>query len=184
MPAAASASTTWFGSSLDHTPANGGSSCADFGVGPLDTCTHVGSDYPGFSGLAQSPVSGTITAIRLRPAGPMTFTFEVVNVRHLSSTDNSGQAEAVQRSRQLSVTGPTEDEMNDGDYPMDRISVHLKVSKGQYLAINTAGNTTDYCSDGAPGQLLFDPILSPGHGYQSSAGVDDCLMLVQAVVQH
>jgi hypothetical protein len=34
VPAAASASTTWFGSSLDHTPANAGSSCSDEGVGP------------------------------------------------------------------------------------------------------------------------------------------------------
>src|ERR1035437_8618342 len=45
VPAAASASTTWFGSSLDHTPANAGSTCSEDGVGsPGDLCTHVGSD--------------------------------------------------------------------------------------------------------------------------------------------
>ncbi len=57
-PAAASASTTWFGSSLDHTPANAGSTCSQDGVGnPGDVCTHVGSDYPGFSGHAQAKTS-------------------------------------------------------------------------------------------------------------------------------
>jgi hypothetical protein len=32
--------------------------------------------------------------------------------------------------------------------------------------------------------LLFDPILIPGAGFRTSVGVDDCLMLVQAVVKH
>jgi hypothetical protein len=183
-PAAASASTTWFGSSLDHTPANAGSSCSDDGVGPSDICTHVGSDYPGFSGHAQSPVNGTIVALKIRPAGPMTFTFQVVKVRDLSSSFGSGQAEAVQRSRKITLQGPTQDQMADSDYPVDRVPVHLNVRKGQYLAIDTSSNQAEYCSDGTPGQLLFDPNLSPSEGFQPSAGVDDCLMLVQAVVQH
>jgi hypothetical protein len=79
VPAVASASMSSFGSSLNHTPANAGSTCAQDGVGnPGDICTHVGSDYPGFSGHAQSPVSGTITALKLRPQGPMTFRAKVV----------------------------------------------------------------------------------------------------------
>jgi hypothetical protein len=32
--------------------------------------------------------------------------------------------------------------------------------------------------------LLFSPLLVPGHGFQNSSGVDDCLMLVQAVMHH
>src|SRR5581483_3396797 len=98
-PVAGAASTTWFGSSLDHTPANAGSSCAEDGVGqPGDVCTHVDSDYPGFSGHAASTVNGTIVALKLRPAGPMTFTAEVVNVRNLSADLHSGQAQATAHS--------------------------------------------------------------------------------------
>jgi hypothetical protein len=183
VPAAASASTTWFGSSLDHTPANAGSSCSDDGVGPSTLCTHVGSFYPGFSGRAQSPSNGTIVALKVRPEAPMTLTAKVVNVRRLSAGHESGQARAVVRSRRIQVPGPTQDQIDNGDFPVERFNVRLTVKKGQELAIDTAGNTAEYCADGTPGQLLFDPILSVGNGFTNSAGIDDCLMLIQAVVR-
>jgi hypothetical protein len=182
-PAAANAST--FGSSLNHDPANAGSTCADDGVGsnPLAMCTHVASDYPGFSGHAKARTNGTITQLRLTPEGPMTFTAEVVNVRNVSPDFQSGQAQATQRSRQITVPGPTQDELDNGIYPTQTVNVHMKVRKGQELAINTASNTAEYCADGTPGQLLFQPVLAPNHPFQTSAGVDDCLMLIQAVVR-
>jgi hypothetical protein len=182
-PAAANAST--FGSSLNHDPANAGSTCADNGVGsnPLAQCTHVASDYPGFSGHAKAKTNGTITQLRLTPEGPMTFTAEVVNVRNIAPDFQSGQAQATQRSRQITVPGPTQDELDNGIYPTQTVNVHMKVRKGQELAINTASNTAEYCADGTPGQLLFQPVLAPNHPFQTSAGVDDCLMLIQAVVQ-
>lgn len=184
-PAVASASTSWFGSSLNHTPANAGVTCADFGVGnPGDLCTHVASDFPGTSGRVKSPISGTITALRLEPEGLMTFTAEVVDVRHLSGDLQSGQARATARSRQISLPGPTQDQLDNGIYPVDTVFVHLKVKKGQELALNTTSNTAEYCSNGTPGQLLFDPILTSRAGFSPSGGVDDCLMLVQAVVKH
>jgi hypothetical protein len=185
VPATASASITWFGSSLDHTPANAGSSCSDDGVGhPGDRCTHVGSYYPGFSGHAQSKVSGTIIQLKVRPEGPMTFTAKVVTVRRVSSNHRSGQAQATVRSRPITVPGPTQDQIDNGVYPVEKFNVSLKVKKGQEIAIDTTSNTAEYCSDGTPGQLLFDPVLSIGHPFRTSNGVDDCLMLVQAVVKH
>jgi hypothetical protein len=184
-PGIASASTTWFGSSLNHDPANAGVTCADFGVGNVgDLCTHVASDFPGTSGRVKSPATGTIIALKLAPQGPMTFTAEVVNVRNLSSDLQSGQAQATAHSREITLAGPTQDQMDNGIYPVDTVLVHMKVKKGQEIAINTASNTAEYCSNGTPGQLLFDPILIPGAGFSNSAGVDDCLMLVQAVVKH
>jgi hypothetical protein len=184
-PAGALASKTWFGSSLDHTPANAGSSCSDDGVGmPGDICTHVGSDYPGFSGRVKSRATGTIVALKVRPQGPMTFVAKVVNVRRLSSNLHSGQAQATAKSRKITVAGPTQSQMDNSDYPVDTFTVKMKVKKGQEIAIDTDSNTAEYCSDGTPGQLLFDPVLSIGHGFVSSQGVDGCLMLVQAVVKH
>ncbi len=184
VPAGAAAATATFGSSLDHAPANAGSTCAQDGVSGSALCTHVGSFYPGFSGRAQSPVSGTVVHLRLRPAGPITFRAEIVNVRHVSSNHQSGQAQAAVQSRQISIPGPTQDEIDNGDFPVVTVNVDLKVRKGQELAINTTSNTAEYCSDGTPGQLLFDPVLSLGHGFSSSQGIDGCLLLVQAVVRH
>jgi hypothetical protein len=181
-PAIASAST--FGSSLNHTPANAGSSCTDNGVGtnPLMQCTHVASDYPGFSGHAKAKNNGTITQLKLIPQAPMTFTALVVNTRNISPDFRTGQAQATQRSRQITIPGPTQDQADNSDYPTITVNVHMKVRKGQELAINTTSNTAEYCADGTPGQLLFQPILAPNQPFQSSAGVDDCLMLIQAVV--
>jgi hypothetical protein len=183
-PAGASAATSWFGSSLDHTPANAGSTCSQDGVGnPGDLCTHVGSFYPGFSGHAQAKVTGTIVQLKIRPQGPMTFRAKVVTVRHLASNEQSGQAKATAQSRLITVPGPTQDQMSNSVYPVEKFKVSLKVNKGQEIAIDTTSNTAEYCSDGTPGQLLFDPILSVGHPFANSAGVDGCLMLVQAVIK-
>jgi hypothetical protein len=182
VPAAASASTTTFGSSLNHSPANAGNTCAQDGVvnGPA-LCTHVGSFYPGTSGRARSPVSGTITKIRLLAEGPTTLVVKVVQVRNVSSDHMHGQAKAIAKSRTLHVQGTMD---ANGNALVESFNVQLKVQKGDELAVDTTSNTAEYCADGTPGQLLFDPILSIGHGFRSAAGVDGCLMLVQAVVKH
>jgi len=78
----------------------------------------------------------------------MTFVAKVVKVRRLSANHHSGQAEAIVSSRQITVPGPTQDQMDNGDYPIVKASVHLKVQKGQELAIDTTSNTAEYCSDG------------------------------------
>jgi hypothetical protein len=180
---ATAVANTWFGSRLNHVPGNAGSTCSQDGVGqPGDVCTHVGSDYPGTSGRARSPVTGTIIALKVDPEGPMTFRAEVVNVRGLSSQLTSGQAQATARSRQISLPGPTPAEQANQDFPINTVFVHLKVKKGQEIAINTTSNTAEICSDSTPGQLLFDPALSLGGVFEQSAGVDACLMLIQAVV--
>ena len=73
---------------------------------------------------------------------------------------------------------------SNGNSLVESFNVHLKVQKGDELAVDTTSNTAEYCADGTPGQLLFDPILAIGHGFRSAGGVDGCLMLVQAVVKH
>jgi hypothetical protein len=173
FPAAAWAHQTYFGSSLDHSPANAGSTCAQDGVSGASKCTHVGSFYPGFSGRAMATVNGTITSIRLRAEAPTTLRILIVAVRHISSDHKSGQAKTV-------LVGPTLHPVGTGD--IETFPVHLKVLKGEELAVNTTSNTAEYCSDSTPGQLLFDPVLSTH--FSSSAGVDGCLMLVQAVVKY
>jgi hypothetical protein len=129
-------------------------------------------------------VTGTVIALRVEPQGPLTFTAEIVTVRKLSSSLESGQAKATAKSRKITLAGPTPQQQADQNFPIDRVHVHLKVKKGQELAINTTSNTAEICSDSTPGQLLFDPTLKQGAGFHDSAGVDACEMLIQAVVSH
>ena len=185
IPAGASAATTWFGSSLNHDPANAGSSCDQNNLDNPPFCTHVGSFYPGFSGRVKANANGTIVKIRVRAQGPMTMKFKLVNVRNLSSDHKRGQAKVVAVGPTLHVAGPSQTDLNNGTYRTESFPVHIKVRKGNELAINTNNNQAEYCSDGTPGQLtFFNPILSLGDGFRSSQGTDDCLLLVQAVINH
>jgi hypothetical protein len=170
--AGASTPQLYFGSSLDHSPANAGSTCAQDGVQGGAKCTHVGSYYPGFSGHPKAPKNGTVTKIRLRAEGPAKLHILIVAVRNVSSDHMKGQAKMV-------VNGPTLHAVGTG--AIETFPVHLAVKKGQELAVNTTSNTAEYCSDGTPGQLLFDPPV--GTSFSSSKGVDGCLMLVQAVMK-
>ena len=180
IPAAASA-TTWFGSSLNHEPANAGASCVADDSVPPPLCTHIGSYYPGTSGRVQAPTNGTVIAFRVRAQGPTTLSFRLVRVRNLSSDHMSGQARIVATGRTVQVQGPSSTDLDNGVYPVETFRVHLKVHTGDELAVNTTSNTAEYCSDGTPGQLTFNPVLAPGAGFRASTGVDDCLLLVQAV---
>jgi hypothetical protein len=184
VPAGASAATTWFGSSLDHEPANVGTPCnQNFNV-PAPSCTHVGSLYPGFSGRAKATANGTIVRIRVWPENAMTMRFELVRVRHLSSNGKHGQAKLIFQGKVLHVPGPTASQMNNGVVPKRTIKAHIAVHKGDELAITTKNNQAEYCSDGTPGQLtFFNPPLARGVGFRSNNGVDGCLLLVRAVIQ-
>lgn len=185
IPAGASAATTYFGSSLDHSPANAGSSCAEDGVmGPSTTCTHVGSFYPGFSGRAKANVNGTVTAFKVRASGPTTMRFRLVKVQGVSSNHKSGQAKTVAVGPLVHVKGPTQAQFDESIYPVETFKTNLKVKKGYEVAVDTKHNTAEYCTDGTPGQLLFDPSLKLGQAFRHSNGTDDCLMLIRAVVRH
>jgi hypothetical protein len=185
IPAGASAATTWFGSSLNHDPANAGTSCDQNNLDNPPFCTHVGSFYPGFSGRAKASVNGTIVRIKVRAEGPMTMKFKLVKVRNLSSDETSGQVKVVAVGPTLHIQGPSQTDLDNGVYPTESFPVHIRVRKGTELAIDTSNNQAEYCSDGTPGQLtFFNPILSLGNGFQTSQGVDNCLLLVQAVIRH
>jgi hypothetical protein len=182
---AASAATTSFGSSLNHEPANAGTSCDQNNLDNSPMCTHVGSFYPGTSGRVAANANGTVVRIRVRAEGPMTFKFKLVHVRNVSSDHQHGQAKVIAASRTLHVNGPTQSQQDNGISPIESVPVHIRVHKGDELAIDTNNNQAEYCADGTPGQLtFFNPLLSLGDGFRSSQGVDTCLLLVQAVINH
>jgi hypothetical protein len=185
VPAGASAATSTIGSSLNHDPANAGQSCDQNNLDSSPLCTHIGSFYPGTSGRAKAGANGTITRIKVRAQGPMTMRFKLVQVPNLSADHRSGRAKVVAQSHLLSVHGPTQTQADNGIYPIESFKVRIKVHKGDQLAIDTRSNMAEYCADGTPGQLtFFNPSLALGGGFRQSQGVDDCLLLVQAVYNH
>jgi hypothetical protein len=185
IPAGASAATSTFGSSLNHEPANAGSSCDQNNLDNPPFCTHIGSFYPGTSGRVNAQFNGTIVKIRVRAEGPMTMKFKLVRLRHVSADHRHGQAKVAATSRTLHFNGPSQTDLDNGVSPIESAKVNIKVHKGDVVAIDTNNNQAEYCSDGTPGQLtFFNPLLSPGDGFRTAQGVDTCLLLVQAVIKH
>jgi hypothetical protein len=111
------------------------------------------------------------------------MTFKLVKVRNVSANHEHGQARVIAKGRTVQVQGPTQAQQNDGTFQIERFPAHLKVHKGDEIAIDTTSNTAEYCSDGTPGQLTFTPSLGMSNSFHSANGVDTCLMLVQAVVK-
>lgn len=181
IPAGALASTTWFGSSLNHSPANAGTPCGPSGSSaPPPSCTHVGSFYPGTSGRVKARANGTITKVKLRAQAAMKLRFELVRVKNVSSNHKRGKVKMLVQGPRITVGGPGNSDTN----PVQTFNVHVKVQKGDELAITTSNNEAEYCSDGTPGQLtFFNPALKIGQGFRQSKGVDGCLLLVQAVIK-
>ena len=182
VPAGASAATSSFGSSLNHDPANGGQTCEELGA-PSLKCTHVGSYYPGTSGKARAPKTGRVKAIKVRAQGPMTMTFRLAKVRNVSANKRHGQAKVVSAGRTVHVNGPTQEQAENGIYPVETFKANLRVHKGEEIAITTSQNTAAYCADGSPYQLVFSPILKLGQNFRNNTTTEDCQLLVKAIVK-
>ena len=111
----------------------------------------------------------------------MSLRFQLVHVRNLSSNEQQGQAKVITNGPKINIASATMDQ--NGDTVPQTFPVHIKVHKGDELAITTNNNQAEYCSDGTPGQLtFFNPTL--GSTFRTNSGVDDCLLLVQAVIRH
>lgn len=182
IPAGASAATTSFGSSLNHEPANAGQTCTDLGL-LAPKCTHVASYYPGTSGKAHAPRSGRIVKIKVRAQSAMTFKLKVAKVKNVSANHRSAKAKIAYVGPTIHVAGPTQQQLDDGIYPVETFKVNVKVKKGQELAMDTTANTAGYCADGSPYQTVFSPILTLGQNFRTNQTTDDCQMLVKAIVK-
>jgi hypothetical protein len=69
----------------------------------------------------------------------------------------------------------------DESDPVEEFPAHLKVHKGDYLAIDSTATSVLYCSGGGNNQLIFPTPL--GGSYQSSQQTEGCELLVQAVMK-
>ena len=173
-PVSASAATTWFGSSLNHEPANAGSTCT-----PAVSCTRVGSYYPGTSGRVKAPATGTLVKVRVLAQQAGSFRVVVVRLRNVSANHKHGQAKLVARSRVLRAKGPGPDAVT---VPVESFTLSMRVHRGDSIGIETRRNVFEYCTDGTPGQLTFAPVLS-GTAFRSANGLDTCLLTVQGVIK-
>ena len=185
VPAAGHAKTYTFGTRLDHEPSNStpGHNCREDGSDdPTPPCTRVaideGAAVPG--GLT-APRNGTIVKFRVRAGAPGQITFRLVRLRDLGYDAALGDFAGFGRGAGV---GPTVYPQGRGffDYkPVEEFPAHLRVRKGDYLAIDSTSTSVLYCSGGGNNQLIFSPALTPSFAISTQS--EGCDLLVQAVMK-
>jgi hypothetical protein len=175
-----------FGSTLlkpptDYDPA---ATCDTTGANSdTGACTRVAVRFDGtgaVKGRIRAPRSGVIRRIRIRAAAPAPVRVKLARVQRLDFDEAEGDARSPSRGRLLRLKGRG----LAAKKAIESFKVKLRVRKGDYLALQSSTTTAMTCQPVSDfQQLLFQPVLDPGGPFQSSAGHDDCTLLVQATIK-
>jgi hypothetical protein len=185
LPAVGHAKTYTFGIRLDHEPSNSapGHNCREDGSDdPTPACTRVAIDMgDAVSGGLTAPRNGTIVKFRVRAGAPGDLTFRLAQLKQLgfdpSLGDFAGFGKGAGTGPAVHVAGRGFDETN----PVEEFPAHVKVHKGDYLAIDSTATSVLYCTGGGNNQLIFSPTL--GRSFSLSTQAEGCDLLVQAVMK-
>ncbi|MGN6188112.1 MAG: hypothetical protein ACTHOE_04385 [Conexibacter sp.] len=185
VPAASHAKTYTFGTRLDHEPSNSAPAhnCKEDGSDDATpACTRVAIDMgDAVAGGLTAPRNGTIVKFRVRAGAPGDLTFRLAKLKQLgydpSLGDFAGFGKGVGTGPTVHIEGRGFDESN----PIEEFPAHVKVHKGDYLAIDSTAASTLYCSGGGNAQLIFSPTL--GGAFTASTQSEGCDLLVQAVMK-
>jgi len=185
VPAAGHATTYTFGTRLDHEPSNSAPAhnCKEDGSDdPTPACTRVAIDMgDAVAGGLTAPRNGTIVAFRVRAGAPGDLTFRLAKLKQLGYDPSLGDFAGFGKG---AGTGPTVHVegrgFDDTDF-VEQFPAHVKVHKGDYLAIDSTAASTLYCSGGGNDQLIFSQTL--GSAFSISTQSEGCDLLVQAVMK-
>jgi len=190
VPAVGQAHTYTFGTRLDHEPSNSAPAhnCNEDGSDDVTpVCTRVAVDQSdAVPGGLRAPKSGTIIRFNVRAGAPGELTFRLARIKHFgfdAAMDGYaalGQGGGTGPTVQVAGNGFRDPEQGEGD-PVESFKAHLKVRKGDYLAIDSATNSTQYCTSGGAKQMIFTPKL--GKRFRQTTKTGGCDLLVQAVMK-
>jgi hypothetical protein len=147
---------------------------SSLGTGP---CTRVAVQFPdgAVQGNTKAPKDGKISRIRLIAAGEGHFAPYVAKAKDING--NGGKAKVTDKGKEINYQGD-----NSGPpYTVEHFHTHLKVKKGEYLAIKAKRTSMLRCNSGGVRQLLFEPPIDVGDPFDHSDGTDDCELLIQGV---
>ena len=194
VPAASPAQTITFGTRLDHEPSNSNANhnCGEDGNDDVATpvCTRVALDRSDAvpAGL-RAPKSGTIVRFNVRAGAPGALTFRLARVKHFgfdASLDGYaalGQGGGTGPHVTVQGNGFRDPDEGEGD-PIESFPAHLKVRKGDYLAVDSSSTSIEYCASGGAKQMIWTPKLGRKNGpFRPTTKTGGCDLLVQAVMR-
>ena len=178
-PASGQAATFKFGSKLDPTvqPSNSSQPHACSPT-PNQPCTRVMMESYGRAGFGdKAKRNGTIKKIRLIAGAAGTFRLQLAK-----ANPQTEQAKVLRNGPVINYQGQSDPDALD--YEVETFNVNVPVRKGERLAAKGNGISFMRCSSGGPNQLLFQPPLTPGGGFQNADDTDCCWLLMEAVVRY
>lgn len=185
VPAASHAKTYTFGTRLDHEPSNSapGHNCREDGSDdPTPACTRVAIDMgDAVPGGLTAPRNGMIVKFRVRAGAPGDLTFRLAQLKQLGFDPSLGDFAGFGKGAGSGPAVHVEGRGFDETHAVEEFPAHLKVHKGDYLAIDSTATSVLYCSGGGNNQLIFGPTL--GSAFSISTQSEGCDLLVQAVMK-
>lgn len=186
LPATGHAKTYTFGIRLDHEPSNSAPAhnCREDGSDdPTPACTRVAIDMgDAVAGGLTAPRNGTIVKFRVRAGAPGDLTFRLARLSNLGFDSSLGDFAGFGKSAGTGPAVHVEGRGFDEENAVEEFPAHLKVRKGDYLAIDSTATSVLYCTGGGNAQLIFSPALG-GRSFALSSQSEGCDLLVQAVMK-
>ncbi|MFN8160273.1 MAG: hypothetical protein U0R52_04405 [Solirubrobacterales bacterium] len=183
VPAAGQAATK-FGSDLNPTmqPSNSlpAHPCTHQDAGK--SCTRIETVSYGNPGHERAPKTGTIRKIRVIAGGPGSFRLQIAKVK-VDSIGLNNTAKVLRNGPVIHYQGQTQQNWDSDVYRVESFRVNVPVHKGEYLAMRSRYTSALRCSSGGDNQLIYQPSLLAGGGFQNASSTDGCWMLLQAVVK-
>ncbi|MBS1869223.1 MAG: hypothetical protein JSS99_06125 [Actinobacteria bacterium] len=185
VPAASQAKTYTFGIRLDHEPSNSAPAhnCREDGSDdPTPACTRVAIDAgDAVPGGLRAPANGTIVKFRVRAGAPGDLTFRLAKLTQLGFDPSLGSFAGFGKGAGTGPSVHVEGRGFDDTNAVEQFPAHLKVHKGDYLALDSTATSVLYCTGGGSNQLIFSPTL--GRSFSTSTQAEGCDLLVQAVMK-
>lgn len=174
--AGTASAASWFGSDLNKNvqPSNAGTAhdCESPGK-----CTWVMGEAYGNPGGEEAPKSGYLKKLKLIAGEAGSFKLQVVK------TTSDGHTKIVRKGPKIHYQGQQQYNWDNDKYNVEKFKTHVKIKKGQRLAIKTASTSTLRCSSGGPNTLQHNPPLKKRDGYRIYDDTDGCWMLIEGKVK-
>jgi hypothetical protein len=149
---------------------------------PGKSCTRVESVSYGNPGHERAPKSGTIKKIRVIAGGPGQFRLQIAKVK-VDTIGMDNTAKVVRDGPVIHYQGQSDQNWNTDHYNVESFKVNVPVHNGEYLAMRSKYTSALRCSSGGDNQLIYQPSLLAGGGFQNASSTDGCWMLLQAVIR-
>jgi hypothetical protein len=184
----ASAATTKFGAKLTSNtqPSNAtNATCADAdptlsGVNPCTRVATTFADVGAINGAIKAPKTGYVKKIKLIAQKPGAMVPFVVALKNINTQTYFAKGKATAKGPKINYVSSVQ----PTSYKVQSFAVNIPVQKGEYLGIKAKRTSMLRCNSGGGKQLLFQPPLKLGDPFDGSDGRDDCVLLIQAVMQY